>query len=384
MNSIKIGIIYTMDNEQAISFNPGDDIVRDGQKYLFEKTFGGDRIEWHTFNRSFPARWYDNTGNFLRSIKPKLLWPYWLRCPANSHNMLSKCDYLINASGPMVYGRKTGYSALEPWFLVLKRVLSDPDSPRFINLAFGSNFTQQELNVVQKKLATRFCREIVGYSEILTCRDSTAHQYIEEAGGISRLLPCPSLLACKYHRVQPVKKPVILLNFHPAGSRTNSENTYNPRWMEEFKKLVSLLENKNLKLRFVFHEKLELDLAKKFFPIEKYEHVVPRTIPEFMEIYGSALATITCRIHGAYAAASFGVPSFTVGHDTRLGMLDLLGLPYADSEEVTAEQMLRCVERFMTDQKSCERRLLDTCAHVEKEYIDILSTLKSPVKQHDP
>jgi polysaccharide pyruvyl transferase WcaK-like protein len=383
MSTIKIGVLYTMDNEQAISFNPGDDIVRDGQKYLFNKAFGGDRIEWLTFNRNFPGRWYDNASSFLRSVKPKMLWPYWFYSSADAHNMLKECDYLINASGPLLYGRRTGYSAMEPWFLVLKRVLSGSDSPRFINLAFGSNFAQQELNVVQEKLATKFCREIAGCSEVLTCRDATAYEYVEKAGDKSRLLPCPSLLACKHHRVQPVKKPFILLNFHPAGSRSNSGQTHDSRWISEFEGLVSLLNRRKLELKFVFHEKLELELAKKFFPVDEYEYVIPETVPEFLYLYGSALATVTCRIHGAYAAASCGVPSFVVGHDTRLGMIDLLGLPYADSGDVTAEQMLQCVERFMNEQKSFECRLLDTCAQAEREYLDILSELKSPAKQHD-
>lgn len=30
----RVGILYTMDHIPAISYNPGDDMVRDGQRYL--------------------------------------------------------------------------------------------------------------------------------------------------------------------------------------------------------------------------------------------------------------------------------------------------------------------------------------------------------------
>lgn len=372
--TIRIGILYTQDSERAVSTNPGDDIVRDGQRYLLETFFAGETVEWVTFNRNYPGKWFRSLPRSIQTVKSKKIWPFWFVCPVRHTNELFSCDYIINASGPLFYGTRKSYSLVEPWFLVLSRMLKKKGAPSFLNLAFGSHFFRGDQETALKKyMARAYCRRMSGCSRVLTSRDGIAHRYIEEVGGKSTLLPCPSLLSRKYYGVNTEPGSYILINFHPAGSRAKyGEPEYNPAWMAEFKKVISMLERGGHEMKFIFHEQLELDLAEKYFPIRNYKYVIPESIPEYLSIYGAAGAAFTCRIHGAYAAASFGVPSFCVGHDSRLKMIDLLGLPSADCDDIKAETIYCTLMDMLKSREKWRQKLLEVCDGAEQQYLSLL------------
>ena len=61
-----------------------------------------------------------------------------------------------------------------------------------------------------------------------------------------------------------------------------------------------------------------------------------------LKFYRRARFGITNRVHAAFALASFGRPSFGIGIDNRVRMLEEIGLPFAfvgdaDGERLWAE-----------------------------------------------
>jgi len=380
----RVGILYTLEDFRQISYNPGDDIVRDGQRYLLGQVLSDKPIEWEVFYRWLPGTWASRTPTFFNQIHAKMIWPYWYVMPIRRENRMNTCDLLINASGPLLYAGRRYHSLFEPWAIVLTRFLRHSRRPKLVNLAFGTNFALDSAFLDSRLMRAsidRFCRKLFSHALVNTCRDSLAHRFLEELGIRSFLLPCPSLLARRYYELSAPDKGYVAINFRPAGTNMRSKNIeFDPIWVGQFVKFIDSLRNGNIRFKFVFHERQEVDLAKKYLPMPLGDYILPKSIPEFLLAYGSAIAAFSCRIHGIYAAASFGVPGVAVGDDTRLGMVNLLGLPTIRSCDANHEEMFGKMMDVINNRQSHKKRLLALCERTNNDYLALLETALASLK----
>lgn len=373
---VRIAILYTLDEERDISHNPGDDIVKDGQKYLFRKLFGADEVQFEIFAAQKPAKWFEGMVG-LAKVHPKKIWPVW-SFVSTKRCRINQCDYVINAAGPRLFSGKRFHSALEPWALVLSRILMQ-GPVRLINLGFGTNFSGdwEKRSEIVRALDRLFCRRFAGNALINICRDPIAAEILQKQSIHAEVSPCPSLLARRYHDLKsaPEKQDYIALNFHPAGTRSRQKGVVcDDKWILELERVVRHLEEREMPIKFIMHEKMELDLARKYFPFSvEGRYILPKSIPEYLNAYGRASVALTSRVHGAYGAASMGTPSVVIGSDSRITMIDLLDLPAVSClEENAAETMIDSFDRLYDERETQSRRLLELCDQVERGYCDRL------------
>ncbi|MDF7799794.1 polysaccharide pyruvyl transferase family protein [Pontiellaceae bacterium B1224] len=372
---MKIGILYTLSEFRPVSYNPGDDIVRDGQRYLFEKASNED-IEWVIFNYNQPAEWFEQYQWLRKLKKPKWVLPIWSFIPLRSCRLLA-CDYLINAAGPRLAMGKRLHCFFWPAEQILARIFKKYKKPQYMSFAFGSifKFARRPDSFWMKKLNIWFCGRHVGRAAVVTCREQVAAGWVEQSGIPTEVLVCPSILARRYHRLEIPELPsYVLLNFHTASNREYLDQAeHDPRWMEVLKNLVAYFEGNSIPIKFVFHEEMELELARKYYPVEfESRYILPKDIPEYLEAYGHASVAITGRIHGAYAAASFGVPSICIAGDTRLNMIKLLELPTFFCKTCTAEEIIRKYEAVLSKRERHKQRLLQLAEQAESRYLELL------------
>ncbi len=375
---MKVGIIYTLNEERAISYNPGDDIVKDGQKYLFEEEYSGE-IEWDVLWRYHPGYWSDYIPEQISKLHPKYLWGAWPALPKKMFNRLRECDCVINASGPLLYSGKWYHSKFEPWFLVLKRAVKDSET-KFVNLGFGTHFHSAEnykRNNIWAKLNNSFIKEISTISEVVASRENIADELMRKNNESSEgVIPCPSIMAKKYWSVEPDQKDYIAVNFHPKGTRVRKiDKSKDKGFVNIYERFIENIEDRGFDVKYVFHEELEYELAKKVLDLDGKDVIVPSSIPEFLRAYGEARAAITSRMHGAYAAASFGVPSISLGSDSRLGMIDLMDLPKVKLDSVTLEEMTKKFDKVIQNEKKWSKSLTRICEKSEDKYKQVLSGL---------
>jgi|ETNmetMinimDraft_30_1059905.scaffolds.fasta_scaffold09908_2 hypothetical protein len=375
MSEVVIGILATRDDFSSISVNPGDDIVLCGQQHLLKTLFQNDSIRWEPFVRYRPQEWFMSALLQKLRVHPKWLWPLWQLIPVGG-TRLNRCDLLINASGPLLY-RGQGYHTLfEPWALVLLRSLKAPGAPLFLNLALGTLFqngssrNKDDYSWLDVVAARRICQ----MSTVTTCRESLAQKLVHHSGHRAPLIPCASLLARRHFDLQSKRSDYVALNFHPKGSRSRNYGTNSDQsWVLAFRDLITQLSSRGLRYKLVCHEPREQQAVRTFLGDNAANHtILPATIPDFLTAYGNARASLTCRIHGAYAAASFGVSSLCITSDSRAAMIDVLDMPHLNPSNVTGDQLMSALETLFTHEERSRRKLLAMVDRTEKEYIEVL------------
>jgi glycosyltransferase involved in cell wall biosynthesis len=76
------------------------------------------------------------------------------------------------------------------------------------------------------------------------------------------------------------------------------------------------------------------------------------------------------RLHAAVALASVGIPSVSVGTDTRLLMVAAIGLPYRYVKDVDTELLEDAIETLLEHRNDERDRLLELREWTWSRYID--------------
>jgi len=376
-SKLRIGILATRTDIPPISCNPGDDIVRDGQRWLIGQALNSvDEIEWVPFCRYSPLQWLDGESP-LRGVHPKWMWPLWSKYPQISKKFTS-CDYLINASGPLLYAGRWFHSNYEPWHLVLNRWLRSPKSPKFLNLAFGTAFDERDLRVMQstgwvQRATDSFTRSVADVAYVSTAREELAQSQLKKYLPNVNAVPCPSLFGANFHGVRSQKRDGVLLNFHPMGTRAREAGSKgSANWVRVFRALLKRLKAKGKRCHFIFHEENELALARKHLDLSDAHYVVPGSVKEYIQCYANAEVAVSCRVHGVYAAASCGIPAVGIGSDTRARMIDMIGYDCLSIDSIEIETLEAAVFAAIDNSTRQSEAVNAIKDNAKQYYIDLL------------
>jgi polysaccharide pyruvyl transferase WcaK-like protein len=125
------------------------------------------------------------------------------------------------------------------------------------------------------------------------------------------------------------------------------------------------------KLLMLCHDSREWEIAGRLAP----EH--PRFLPSgalsYFRTLRRAKAAVVNRLHAAVALAGLGVPSVAVGTDTRLMMVEALGLPALYVKDAHEDVLVKTLARLLYDRESERRRLLHLREQTWLNYLNILS-----------
>jgi hypothetical protein len=100
---------------------------------------------------------------------------------------------------------------------------------------------------------------------------------------------------------------------------------------------------------------------------------VPRFTPadlrEYFTLMSRAKVGVCNRLHAAVALAGIGIPSVSVGTDTRLLMVEAVGMPSFYVKEATSERLGDTVHRLLTDAEDLRERLLALREETWERYV---------------
>jgi len=348
-------------------------------------------LEWIMLYRPAPLGWlvryFDGDGrraiirNYLAAALSYVFLP---RGPIFS------CNFLINASGPLLYRGQRVHAYWQPWSVVLRNVLRKMDSPAFLNLAFGAGLSQDAISSGRfTYLDRRLARSLVELAAVTTCRDSIVHTVLQSAGLRCPIIPCPSLFARNQLDVQNQEKDYIVVNFSTTMTKIAHirECEADQPWVKMVTEFLGWMTHSGLRWKYICHDPGEYALILSKMRLSPKDVMLPRDLRTFLSVYGSARAAVTQRVHGALAAASFAVPSICIGVDSRVDTARVAGVKTLTTRTVKVEVLRSELESLLQNRESVRRRLVRMRDEAERAYLRLLRkvlTVGSSRNFHEP
>ncbi|RLA94640.1 MAG: hypothetical protein DRG83_19495 [Deltaproteobacteria bacterium] len=350
---MRIGLITT------IGTNIGDDFIREGLCLVLSEVFKGQQLKFVMVNKHQPfmvyPRWHPihwpqmlpRGRNGAKRIIAKLLSGFGL-------SLFDSCDLIVQCGAPVVWAGCSRCEWAEPlWYQVVGR-LSQKGVP-VLNLGAGSCYLwEKPPRRVNDERDALYLKKILGYCRITTVRDKVAQRLFESLGQSCPLIPCPALLAGRPFINRPTDEDFVVINYMEKGGHYDWGQNIDPTVWKNTVKVVIERIRKHYQVLFLCHDQKEYRLAFEVNP------TIPRVLPKNSQEYFSMLSRVKVglcnRLHASIALASIGIPSLAVGTDTRLLMVEAVGLPYLYVKEATVERIEEVLQHLLISrEKECER-----------------------------
>ena len=357
----------------TVRHNVGDDFVREGILHLLERRFGRMSVELihkHapvTVRRGFERVRRRRSSTLLDSILPTM--------PA--YDRILSADMLVQSGAPVYWCHDDNHCSQNEWFepLVRRRYYRVRDRVPFLNLAAGSaqryGSTGEEVRECARDL--EYIREIHAAANVTTVRDPLAQNILRFAGQDAPVIPCASIFGRHRLRIEPKRPEYVALNFMDNGGHyTLGQAIDSSKWLQTFREFYSWLSARE-RCVFVCHNEAEVraarsvDSAAEVFISSRYQ--------DYLEMYSRARLGIMNRVHGAFALASFGRPSFVIGTDSRAEMSSQIGLRHAFVATVTTAQLISEFERLAASLSDYERQFEAIRGRAEAAYDQALARI---------
>jgi hypothetical protein len=141
------------------------------------------------------------------------------------------------------------------------------------------------------------------------------------------------------------------------------------KWERTVSELISRLRKKH-RIAFLCHNENEVSLAQKMCPNLPY--FLPKTTKDYLNCVEHAKFGVCNRMHASIGMAGLGIHSVAVCTDTRLLMVDAIGLPIHYVKNVDEDILEHEIETGLSLRQKGKERLLYLRKKTWKEYIDII------------
>jgi len=372
---MKIGLLTT------IKTNVGDDLIRLGIKRMLQQAFKGP-IEWvevnkHTAWTAFKNPIVRETVKRLQNPSFVARYPLLKKYEASVCRRVSSCfddcDMVIQCGAPVFWSYCHLAEWAGPlWYGALMRL--SRRMPVY-NLAAGSCYPwtdRDHVNIPEQDAA--YIRHIHSVCATTTVRDKLAGQICEQLGLETRVLPCTALLsaddiATASAQVKGTKR--ILVNYMPgAGHYAFDQPIDAADWEATLVEVLKRFQGE-YGIAFVCHNQAEAEASRKL-GIDG-EIVVAHSAESYHQTAGAATVAICNRIHASVALASAGIPSVTVGTDTRLLMSEEAGIRSEFVSDMTADRLAEAVQSLIQSRDQESEKLLALKAETKAKYTDIFA-----------
>ncbi len=358
---IRVGLISTL------GVNLGDDLVREGIIRVLQETTSAI-IHPVVLNKHRPLEVYPrwHPARILGALRPgSTFYTAWVSRLFGwiKHSRFDACDMIVYAGTPLIWENCHRCEWSVPvWGHVVSRL---SDAVPVLIIGGGSCFAwEHQPEQLSETGDLEFISRITGMSKLVTVRDAYAKQLLP---GKSTLLPCPAFLSSNKENKARQSDGYVLINYMAgAGHYDYGQDIDHSRWAEVLQTTINNLTERGHRVAFLCHDDEEVCLAKDLAPGMNY--FIPRSGREYREIAGMADAAICNRLHACVVLAGYGVPSVAVGVDSRLYMVDQLGLPTHYVKSVRAEMLVKDVEGLLRRQRSEAERLLALKRMTMSEY----------------
>jgi len=367
-----IGLITTLNT------NIGDDLIREGICLVLREVFKGQEIEFVPVNKHQPLTVYPDwhpiqfakITRYLprgRSLAGRLIE---LLASVLRLSRFDTCDLVVQCGAPVLWPGCHRCEWVEPlWHHVVGRL-----SQRIpvLNLAAGSCYPweRQPTQITDPKDA-QYLQAILDYCRLTTVRDSLAQYLCASLGTQTPLIPCSAFLSAGDHVGSMQDNGVVLINYMSGGGHYEWNQGIDPSaWRETVNTLIGRLQTRH-RLAFLCHNEAEYDLARGLDPT--LSRLWPKTRQEYFALVSGAKVALCNRMHASIGLASLGIPSIAVGTDTRLLMVDAIGLPCLYVKEASVDQLEAWIEYLLAHRWQEQERLFALQSEIRNEYIKIVA-----------
>jgi hypothetical protein len=368
----QIGLITTLET------NIGDDLVREGIILILQEVLGTRQLHFVMVNKHRPLTVYPGWHPVHLSMLAGYLPRGRIRVANWAERVFSKlsltcfddCDLIVQCGAPVLWPACHLCEWAEPlWHHVVGRLAHRTP---VLNLAAGSCYPwEHQPAEITDPDEVAYLRAILGYCRLTTTRDPLAESLCATLGTQTPLLPCSALLAAGQRMAPRTEDSFVLLNYMEGGGHYDwNQGICRSRWERTMRQLVECLGRRH-KLVFLCHNEAEYRLAEKLAP--SIPRWLPKTPYEFFTMGNGAKLALCNRLHASVALAGLGIPSVSVGTDTRMLMLEPIGLPYFYVEDAHAGTLEHAAEGLMARREQERERLLELRERTWNKYCDAVA-----------
>jgi hypothetical protein len=369
---MRIGLITTLDT------NIGDDFIRVGVCRLLDEVFKGQTIEYVPVNKHRPLtvyprlhpihlarhwRWLPRGGGRLQRYTERAA--SWLQ-----GSRFSSCDLIVQCGAPVIWKECWETEWAEPLWHRVIGPLSRQGVP-VLNLGAGSCFAwERQPESIDDPKDVAYLKSLLRYCRLTTARGSLGQKLFQSVGGECPLLPCPALLAGQsFVQPQPTRELALINYMHRGGHYDWDQNIDADAWQRTVRAFVAANRQRH-RIAFVCHNREEYKLAASIAP-DLPRHL-PTTPRQYFELVAQAKIALCNRLHAAVGLAGLGIPSVSVGTDTRLFMLHALKLPCFYVKDATLNRVQGAFDRLLSSLPKEEERLNRLVDITFAQYVELI------------
>jgi hypothetical protein len=373
---MRIGLITTLNT------NIGDDFIREGIKLLLHAVYQAHKIEFISINKHQPMSVYPSwhpvhMANFMK---------YLPRASSRASNLIKQfapkiklsrfdtCELIVQCGAPVLWPGCHHCEWADPlWHQVVGRL---SQYIRILNLAAGSCYPwEQQPSHITDPADGEYLRAILSYCKLSTTRDVLAQHLYASLGVEVPLIPCSAFLVAKSYgrniQNKGNKKGIVLINFMSRGGHYDwDQGIDSSAWHNTVRELINRLRRHHT-LAFLCHNDVENHLSHELDPT--IPRLYPKNPQEYFALVSEAKVALCNRMHASVGLAGLGIPSVAVGTDTRLLMVQAIGLPSFYVKEVDADILEESLEHLLATFPKEQERLLVLQTETWNQYLQYIA-----------
>ncbi len=369
--AMRIGLITTTNT------NLGDDLVREGILSVLRQAFADRAIEFVYVNKHQPfevyPRWHPMrmahlTAQALPRGKTRLSRGAARAFGSVGFSRFDGCDLIVQCGTPVMWPGCSGCEWAEPlWHQVVGR-LSAGGVP-VLNLGAGSCYPWEHQPEQVNDVDARYLQRVADYCRSTTVRDRLAQLLMQLIGRAASLIPCPALLSAPAAS-DPRNGDLVVINYMEKGGHYDwGQGIDAAEWRRTAAALIARLSQRE-RVLMLCHDRREYELASEVGP--NLPRFVPQSLEEYFSVLSRARAGICNRLHAVVALASMGIPAAAVGTDTRMLMVDELGLPYLYVKEAGIDRIEDSLQFLLGSREEEKARLLGLRDLTRRRYLQVV------------
>lgn len=366
---MKVGLITTLNT------NIGDDLIRKGILHLLITTCAGHQIEIVSVNKHDPLTVYPDwhpihATKLSRHLPRHYRIDRWIEhsMPRLRQSRFDSCDLIVQCGAPVFWNDCHRTPWAKPlWHEVVGRLHQRIPT---LNLAAGSCYPweQQPEHFSQEDEA--YVRAILSYCRLTTVRDVLAQRLCSNLGAQTPVVPCTALLVAGDASQNAEEDGYILINYMEGGGHYEWDQGIDPaEWHRTTVSLIRRIQQRH-KVLFLCHDEKEYHLTRGIDP--SIPCFWPKTVNEYFQDMPPIKAAVCNRMHASVALAGLGIPSIAVCTDTRLLMVDALGLPCYYAKDANVDRLESDVENLADSFSQWKERLLQMKIDTQTRYLDLI------------
>jgi hypothetical protein len=318
MSEKKIGLITTL------NLNIGDEFIRDGITIALEQAFPEHKFNYVMVHKHDPLKFY-KCGIFFNFVNRGRVM---LAKHLGKSTIFDDCDAIIQCGAPIFWqgcsNKNTWQNHL--WYKVLNRYRGKKP---ILNLCGGSSYGYKPdtFKDIPSPADAQYIDYIMHLADKTTVRDKLAHKIALKYDKDTPFIPCSAFIAkMKYALQGGNRDSCIIINYMKIGGHYDYDMTFDDnKWQNDLMKIIHKFASDGHRIVFLCHNEEEKKVAEALGT--KFDIVLPANRKDYLEFAMGAKLGICNRMHCAVVLGSLGIPAIAVGNDTRLLMVEEIGLP---------------------------------------------------------